>query len=145
MNGEKMVDIKKGLPKKVLVVDDNQDSRELVVKVLKNKGYEIIEAIDGEEAVEKAIAQKPDLILLDISIPKLNGYEVTRILKGKEDVKDIPVVALTAHAMKGDRLKALEAGCEGYITKPINVRELPAQVKSFIKGRWESIYDGEKE
>jgi two-component system cell cycle response regulator DivK len=145
MNGETMEDIKKCLPKKILVVDDNQDSRELVVKVLKNKGYEIIEAIDGEEAVEKTIAQKPDLILLDISIPKLNGYEVTRILKGKEDVKDIPVVALTAHAMKGDRLKALEAGCEGYITKPINVRELPAQVKSFIRGRWESIYDGEKE
>ncbi|HLA00029.1 MAG TPA: response regulator [Thermodesulfovibrionales bacterium] len=140
-----MEEITKCLPKKILVVDDNQDSRELVVKVLKNKGYEIIEAIDGEEAVEKAIAQKPDLILLDISIPKLNGYEVTRILKGKEEVKDIPVVALTAHAMKGDRLKALEAGCEGYITKPINVRELPAQVKSFIRGRWESIYDGEKE
>jgi two-component system cell cycle response regulator DivK len=145
MNGETMEDVKKGLPKKILVVDDNQDNRELVVKVLKNKGYEIIEAVDGEEAVEKAIAQKPNLILLDISIPKLNGYEVARILKGKEDFKDIPVVALTAHAMKGDRVKALEAGFEGYITKPINVRELPAQVKSFIKGRWESIYDGTKE
>ncbi len=140
-----MEEIAKCLPKKILVVDDNQDSRELVVKILKNKGYELIEAIDGEEAVEKVIAQKPDLILLDISIPKLNGYEVTRILKDREDVKDIPVVALTAHAMKGDRLKALEAGCEGYITKPINVRELPAQVKSFIRGRWESMYDGEKE
>ncbi len=140
-----MEEIAKFLPKKILVVDDNQDSRELVVKILKNKGYELIEAIDGEEAVEKVIAQKPDLILLDISIPKLNGYEVTRILKDREDVKDIPVVALTAHAMKGDRLKALEAGCEGYITKPINVRELPAQVKSFIRGRWESMYDGEKE
>lgn len=140
-----MEEIAKFLPKKILVVDDNQDSRELVVKILKNKGYELIEAIDGEEAVEKVIAQKPDLILLDISIPKLNGYEVTRILKDREDVKDIPVVALTAHAMKGDRLKALEAGCEGYITKPINVRDLPAQVKSFIRGRWESMYDGEKE
>jgi two-component system cell cycle response regulator DivK len=145
MNGETMEDIKRGLPKKILVVDDNQDSRELVVKVLKNKGYQMVEAIDGEEAVEKAIAQMPDLILLDISIPKLNGYEVTRILKGKEECKNIPVVALTAHAMKGDRTKALEAGCEGYITKPINVRELAAQVKSFIKGRWESIYGGEKE
>jgi two-component system cell cycle response regulator DivK len=145
MNGETMEDLKKGLSKKILVVDDNQDSRELVVKVLKNKGYEIIEAIDGEEAVEKAIAQKPDLILLDISIPKLNGYEVTQKLKSMEEFENIPIVALTAHAMKGDRMKALEAGCEGYITKPINVRELPAQVKSFIKGRWESIYDGAKE
>jgi two-component system cell cycle response regulator DivK len=145
MNGETMEDIKKGLPKKILVVDDNQDSRELVVKVLKNKGYEMIEAVDGEEAIEKAIAERPNLILLDISIPKLNGYEVTQKLKDMEEFENIPIVALTAHAMKGDRKKALEAGCEGYITKPINVRELPAQVKSFIKGRWESIYDGEKE
>jgi len=140
-----MEEIAKGLPKKILVVDDNQDSRELVVKVLKNKGYVMVEAVDGEEAVEKAVAEKPDLILLDISIPKLNGYEVTRVLKSREESKDIPVVALTAHAMKGDRAKALEVGCEGYITKPINVRELPAQVKSFIRGRWESIYGGEKE
>jgi len=145
MNGETMEDIKKGLPKKILVVDDNQDSRELVVKVLKNKGYEMVEAVDGEEAIEKAIAERPHLILLDISIPKLNGYEVTQKLKGMEEFENIPIVALTAHAMKGDRKKALEAGCEGYITKPINVRELPAQVKSFIKGRWESIYDGEKD
>jgi two-component system cell cycle response regulator DivK len=145
MNGETMEDIKKGLPKKILVVDDNQDSRELVVKVLKNKGYEMVEAVDGEEAIEKAIAERPNLILLDISIPKLNGYEVTQKLKDMEEFENIPIVALTAHAMKGDRKKALEAGCEGYITKPINVRELPAQVKSFIKGRWESIYDGEKE
>ena len=140
-----MEEIAKGLPKKILVVDDNQDSRELVVKVLKNKGYVMVEAVDGEEAVEKAVAEKPDLILLDISIPKLNGYEVTRVLKSREEFKNIPVVALTAHAMKGDRAKALEVGCEGYITKPINVRELPAQVKSFIRGRWESIYGGEKE
>ena len=140
-----MEEVAKGLSKRVLVVDDNQDSRELVVKVLKNRGYEMIEAADGEEAVEKAVAEMPDLILLDISIPKLNGYEVARILKGKEGFKDIPIVALTAHAMKGDRMKALEAGCEGYISKPINIRELAAQVKSFLKGRWESIYDGEKE
>jgi len=145
MKEETMEEIAKGLPKKILVVDDNQDSRELVVKVLKNKGYVLVEAVDGEEAVEKAVAEKPDLILLDISIPKLNGYEVTRVLKSREESKDIPVVALTAHAMKGDRAKALEVGCEGYITKPINVRELPAQVKSFIRGRWESIYGGEKE
>jgi two-component system cell cycle response regulator DivK len=145
MNGETMEEIKKGLPKKILVVDDNQDSRELVVKVLKNKGYEMVEAADGEEAIEKAIAERPNLILLDISIPKLNGYEVTQKLKSMKEFENIPIVALTAHAMKGDRMKALEAGCEGYITKPINVRELPAQVKSFIKGRWESIYDGEKE
>ncbi|NWF51714.1 MAG: response regulator [Nitrospirae bacterium] len=133
------------MTKKILVVDDNNDSRELVVKVLKNKGYEMIEAIDGEEALKKAIAERPDLILLDISIPKINGYEVTKRLKSIEEFKDIPVVALTAHAMKGDRTKALEAGCEGYISKPINVRELPDQVKSYLRGKWESIFGGEKE
>jgi len=140
-----MEDMRQDLPKKILVVDDNQDSRELVVKVLKNKGYEIIEATDGEEAIEKAVGEKPDLILLDISIPKLNGYEVTRRLKSREEFKEVPIVALTAHAMKGDRAKALEAGCEGYISKPINIRELPDQVRSYLKGRWESIYGGEKE
>jgi two-component system cell cycle response regulator DivK len=139
-----MEEIGKGF-KKILVVDDNNDSRELVVKVLKNQGYEMIEAIDGEDALEKAVSEKPDLILMDISIPKINGYEVTKRLKSIEEVKKIPVVALTAHAMRGDRAKALEAGCEGYISKPINVRELPAQVKSYMRGKWESIFGGEKE
>lgn len=140
-----MEDLKKDISKKILVVDDNNDSRELVIKVLKNQGYEMIEAIDGEEALEKAISEKPDLILMDISIPKINGYEVTKRLKSLDEFKDIPVIALTAHAMKGDRVKALEAGCEGYISKPINVRELPVQIKSYLRGKWESIFGGEKE
>src|SRR3989304_2727194 len=139
-----MEEIGKGF-KKILVVDDNNDSRELVVKVLKNQGYEMIEAIDGEDALEKAVSEKPDLILMDISIPKLNGYEVTKRLKSLEEVKEIPVVALTAHAMKGDRAKAHEAVGVVYITPPINVRELPAQVKSYMRGKWESIFGGEKE
>ncbi|MFZ6017674.1 MAG: response regulator [Nitrospirota bacterium] len=126
-------------PKKILIVDDNRDSRELIVKILKGRGYQIIEAIDGEEALEKVVAERPDLILMDISIPKIDGYEVTRRLKAQEEFKGIPVVALTAHAMKGDREKALEAGCEGYISKPINVRELPELIKSYLKGKWESI------
>ncbi len=119
--------------KKILVVDDNQDSRELVVKVLKNRGYQIIEAVDGEDALEKAFSERPDLILMDISIPKIDGYEVTRRLKSREDFKKTAVVALTAHAMKGDMEKALSAGCEGYITKPVNIRELPEQIKYYIK------------
>ncbi len=136
-----MEDAKKSLPKKVMVVDDNRDSRELVVKVLKIKGYQMVEASDGEEALEKVMIEKPDLILLDLSIPKIDGFEVCRRLKSQEDFKSIPVVALTAHAMKGDREKTLEVGFEGYIPKPINVRELPDQVKSYLKGRWESILD----
>jgi two-component system cell cycle response regulator DivK len=118
--------------KKVLVVDDNQDNRELVIKVLKSKGYLIMEAADGEIALQKLTKERPDLILMDISLPKIDGYEVTRRLKEQESFKDIPIIALTAHAMKGDREKAIEAGCDGYIPKPINVRELPDQILAFF-------------
>ena len=128
-----MEEIKEGFPKKILVVDDNQDNRELVVKILKSMGYQMIEAIDGEDALKKAFAEKPDLILMDISIPKINGYEVTRRLKSQADFKDTPIIALTAHAMKGDREKAIEAGCEGYISKPFNIHELPDQIKTYLK------------
>jgi len=141
----KMEESKSGLPKKILIVDDNQDGRELVVKVLKTRGYQTIEAVDGEEALEKAVAERPDLILMDRSLPKIDGYEVTRRLKSRQDFKDIPIVALTAHAMRGDREKALEAGCEGYISKPINVHELPELVTSYLRGKKESILGGEEE
>jgi len=133
------------MPKKILIVEDNEDSRELVVKVLRNKGYVMVEAVDGEEAIEKVVSERPDLVLLDISIPKLDGYEVAKRLKGREDVKDIPIVAVTAHAMKGDREKVISAGFEGYISKPVNVRELPEQVKSYLKGKWESVLGGQDE
>lgn len=116
----------------ILVVDDNQDNRELVVKILTLRGHRTTEARDGEEAISKVSEAMPDLILMDISIPKLDGYEVTRRLKSNEAFRAIPVIALTAHAMKGDREKALEAGCDGYISKPINVRELPNQIQPFL-------------
>lgn len=132
------------MPRKILIVEDNEDSRELVVKVLRNKGYQTIEAADGEEALGKAVAEKPDLILLDISIPKIDGYEVAKKLKSDEELKDIPIVALTAHAMKGDREKVIVAGFEGYISKPVNVRELPDQVRSYLRGKWESVIGGEE-
>lgn len=92
-----------------------------------------MEAVDGEDALQKVSVERPDLILMDISIPKIDGYEVTRRLKKQHDFKDIPIIALTAHAMKGDREKALKAGCDGYITKPINIRELPNQIIGFLK------------
>jgi len=118
--------------KKILIVEDNQDSRELVIKVLKNRGYLLMEAVDGEDALLKVTEQLPDLILMDISIPKIDGFEVTRRLKEKADCKDIQIIALTAHAMKGDREKALQAGFDGYISKPINVRQLPDQIQAFL-------------
>jgi len=119
--------------KKILVVEDDQDNREMLIKVLRHNGYRTIEAVDGKEAVERAKAENPDLILLDCYIPKMDGYEVTRRLKGDRGLKHIPIIALTAHAMKGDREEALAAGCDGYIAKPINVRELPEQIKHFLE------------
>jgi two-component system cell cycle response regulator DivK len=119
--------------KKILVVDDNQDSRELVIKILGRKNYSLLEAQDGEDALNKIIAEKPDLVLMDISMPKMDGFEVTRILKTMDDFKNIPIVALTAHAMKGDCEKALAAGCTGYITKPINIREFNEQIQQFLR------------
>ena len=126
-------EITEGLRNKVLVVEDDQDNREMVIKVLKHNGYGVIEAGDGEEAIEKAKAENPDLILLDLYIPKIDGYEVTRRLKGDRGLKHIPIIALTAHAMKGSREEALAAGCDGYIAKPINVRELPQQIEHFLR------------
>jgi len=132
------------MPRKILIVEDNEDNRELAVKVLKNKGFETVTAIDGEEAIEKAVSEKPDLILLDISLPKLDGYEVAKRLKSMEEFKEIPIVAFTAHAMKGDREKVIVAGFEGYISKPINIREFPDQVKLYIRGKRESVLGGEE-
>jgi two-component system, cell cycle response regulator DivK len=132
------------MSRKLLIVEDNQDNRELAIKVLKNKGYEIIEAVDGEEAIEKAISEKPDLILLDISLPKLDGYEVAKRLKSMEEFQEIPIVAFTAHAMKGDREKVIAGGFEGYISKPINVREFPDQIRLYLRGKRESVLGGEE-
>ncbi len=128
-----MEEIKKSLPGKILVVDDNRDNRELVVKVLKRRGYEMVEAVDGEDALRKAQEEKPSLILMDISLPKMDGYEVTRRLKMHEECRDIPIVALTARVMKGDRERAIEAGCVGHIPKPIDVHELHEQIKQYLK------------
>ncbi len=122
-----------GEGRKILVVDDNRDNRELVVKVLRKHGYLVIEAVDGEEALNLAVAELPDLILMDISLPGLDGYEATRRLKALPACREIPVIALTAHAMKGDREKALAAGCCDHITKPISIRELPAQIARKLK------------
>ncbi len=119
--------------RKILVVDDNEDNRELVSKILRLKGYCIIEAMDGKGAIKMAEEERPDLILMDISIPDIDGYEATRIIKSKEELKAIPIVALTAHAMKGDMEKALEAGCDGYIPKPIDIHSFPDQVGLFLR------------
>ncbi|RCW83113.1 response regulator [Phyllobacterium bourgognense] len=108
---------------KILLVEDNEMNRDMLSRRLERRGYEVIIATDGLAGVEAAVSNKPDLVLMDMSLPVIDGWEATRRIKGNPATAAIPVIALTAHAMAGDREKAMEAGCDDYDTKPI---ELPA-------------------
>lgn len=127
-----MTETTSGKPAIILIVDDNRDSRELVTKLLLNKGYRTVEAVDGEDALKKAVSLAPNLILIDQSLPKMNGYEVTRRLKEMAAFQSVPIVALTAHAMRGEKEKAIKAGCDGYIAKPIDIRTLPEIIHGYL-------------
>ena len=118
--------------KKILIVEDNRMNLELATDLLEVAGYVIIQAETAEEGIKLARAESPDLILMDISLPNMDGLEATGILKQDPTTKDITVIALTSHAMKGDEEKALATGCSGYITKPIETREFPKAVACFI-------------
>lgn len=118
---------------KILVIEDNDRNRRLVKILLSAKGYEVIEAKTGEEAINYLQNEKPDLILLDIQLPNMDGLTLTKNIKSQPELKDIPIIAVTAYAMKGDREKVLEAGCDAYVSKPIDTRTLPELVESFIK------------
>jgi CheY-like chemotaxis protein len=117
---------------KILIVEDNPMNLELATDLLEASGYVVIQAGTAEEGVELAKAESPDLILMDISLPGMDGLEATGLLKQDPATKDISVIAMTAHAMKGDEEKAFAASCAGYITKPINTREFPKTVARFI-------------
>ncbi len=116
----------------ILVVEDNDDNRTLVVKVLARHGHVVREAVNAEQALEAAAADPPDLILMDLNLAGMSGFEATGRLKADPRLCHIPVVALTAYAMVGDRERALAAGCDGYISKPVDVRRLPDQLKEFL-------------
>ena len=118
---------------KILVVEDNPTNLKLVSAVLEFKGYDILKAVDAEEAQDVLAATLPDLILMDIALPGMDGLTLTRKLKAGERTRGIRIVALTAFAMKGDDQKALDAGCDGYITKPIDTRKLPGQVAEILQ------------
>ena len=118
---------------RILVVEDNPDNRVLITDVLISLDYEVIVAVDGEEGVAKAGSDKPDLILMDISLPLLDGLTATRRIKAQPELHDIIVIALTAHAMVGDRERALEAGCDDYVSKPIDLRELANKLALYLK------------
>ena len=118
---------------RILVVEDNEKNRKLIRVVLKAKGYEIIEAEDAETAINYLKTNVPDLILMDIGLPGLDGLQLTRQIKQNEATKKIPVIAVTAHAMCGDEEKILGAGCDDYISKPINVGEFPLTIARVLE------------
>ena len=118
---------------KILLVEDQEMNRDMLSRRLKKRGYDVAIAVDGAEGVEKARAESPDLILMDMSLPVMDGWEATRILKAEEGTRAIPVVALTAHAMSTDRDKALEAGCDAYETKPVDLPRLLGTMEKLLE------------
>jgi CheY-like chemotaxis protein len=118
--------------KKILVVEDNYTNMYIFSRILRKGGHEVIQATSGEEGVEIAIKEKPDLILMDIQLTDMDGLEATKKIKESKEGKDIPIVALTSYAMVGDREKALAAGCTGYIEKPINPDTFLAKIEKYL-------------
>ena len=118
--------------KTVLLVEDNEDNLVVYRTILEHVGYTVIEARDGEEGISRAHSELPDIILMDISIPKLDGWEATQRLKGDGETSEIPIIALTAHALEEDRTKAMRAGCDGYLAKPVEPRRVVQEVEKFI-------------
>ena len=115
---------------KILIVEDNEMNRDMLSRRLLKKGFEIVIAVDGAEGVEKTINEKPDLVLMDMSLPVMDGWEATKNLKANNETAKIPIIALTAHAMAQDKEKALAAGCDEYDTKPIDLNRLLSKISS---------------
>ena len=120
---------------KILLVEDNDMNRDMLSRRLSRRGYYVVVAADGEQGIRLARAEAPDLILMDMSLPVLDGWEATRRLKAAPETQCIPIIALTAHAMSGDREKAIAAGCNDYDTKPIEFPRLLAKIEAFLDGR----------
>jgi two-component system, cell cycle response regulator DivK len=118
---------------RVLIVDDTELNRKVVKTVLLAQGFEVLEAEDGEQAVMIATEEMPDIVLMDVQLPKIDGYEATRRLRAQESTQDMQIIALTAHAMPGETERAQDAGCNGYISKPINTRTLVEQITAHLK------------
>ncbi len=117
---------------KILLVEDNEMNRDMLSRRLKRNGYDVVIAIDGQQGVDMAASEAPDLILMDMSLPVIDGWEATRRVKANEATRGIPVIALTAHAMAGDREKAIEAGCEDYDTKPVEITRLLEKITTLL-------------
>ena len=119
---------------KILLVEDNEMNRDVLSRLLQKRGFTVILAEDGEGAVATALRELPDIILMDISLPVMDGYEATRMLRQAPSLREVPVIALTAHAFSGDRQKALDAGCTDYETKPVEFARLLAKLEAYLGG-----------
>jgi CheY-like chemotaxis protein len=118
---------------RLLVVEDNEENRDALSRRLQRRGFEVLIAIDGKAGLEMAKTEKPDLILMDMNMPQLDGWEATRQIKADESIRHLPVIGLTAHAMPGDKERALEAGCADYHTKPVEFSKLLAQIEAILQ------------
>jgi two-component system cell cycle response regulator DivK len=125
--------------KTILIVEDEPKNLKLLRDLLQRFGYEILEALDGEQGVKLAGERMPDLILMDIMMPKMDGLEATRIIKANTKTKHIPIIALTSYAMKGDREKTIEAGCDGYLAKPIDIKEVLKTIETYLTVKQVSV------
>ena len=130
------------MKEKILIVEDNSQNVRLLKMALRAKGYTLLEAADGEEALDMTINNKPDLIIMDIQLPKVNGVEVAKKLRQMSDFKQTPIIAVTAYAMKGDEEKFMKAGCDAYLSKPINTRQLPEIVAKMLLQRQKDSIEG---
>jgi two-component system, cell cycle response regulator DivK len=117
---------------KILLVEDNEMNRNMLSRRLVRRGYEVVIAMDGRQGTEMAISERPDLILMDMSLPVMDGWEATRQVKGNDVTRQIPVIALTAHAMAGDRERAMEVGCDDYDTKPVELPRLLGKIAALL-------------
>jgi len=120
------------MSKRILVIEDQEDNRQIVRDLMTASGYELIEATTGEEGLEAAARERPDLILMDIQLPGIDGYEVTRRIKADPKLREIPIIAVTSYALSGDDKKAFAAGCDGYVTKPYSPRLLLAKILEYL-------------
>ncbi len=120
------------MSKKILVVEDQEDNRRILRDLLTANDYEVIEAVDGLEGIQKAETLLPDLILMDIQLPGVDGYEATRRIKTNPDLQHIPIIVVTSFALSGDNVKAFAAGCDAYVTKPYSPRELLVKIREYV-------------
>ena len=120
------------MSKCILIVEDQEDNRTILRDLLGKAGYDIIEAVNGEDGVALALAKRPDLILMDIQLPVMDGYEATRRIKANSELKATPIIAVTSYALSGDEAKARAAGCDAYVAKPFSPRQLLAKVREYL-------------